>query len=70
MGGFAELERGHGAPDPGRALLRITGFALMGGVSIETRMPGESHRQARKRIRKERKLLARGEPRSLPPGEK
>jgi hypothetical protein len=67
MGGFAELERGHGTPDPGRALLRITGFALMGGVSIETRLPGESSRQARKRIRKERKALAKGEVRSLPP---
>ena len=62
MGGFAELERGHGEPDPGRALLRITGFALMGGVSIETRLPGESHRAARKRIKKEQKLLA-GAPR-------
>lgn len=65
MGGFEELDRGHGEPDPGRALLRITGFAMMGGVSIETRMPGESQRQAKKRIRAERKL-AKAEVRQLP----
>jgi hypothetical protein len=76
MGGFAEMERGHGVPDPGRALLRITGFALMGGVSIETRLPGESSRQAQKRIKKEKKLAAkqrdalpRAEVRSLPRGD-
>jgi hypothetical protein len=66
MGAFAELDRGHGAPDPDRALLRITGFTLMGGVSIETRLPGESGRQARKRIKKERKQLASGT-KALPP---
>ena len=51
MGGFEELDRGHGAPDPGRALLRIRGFALMGGVSIETRLPGESRRDAKRRLK-------------------
>jgi hypothetical protein len=66
MGGFAELERGHGSPDPGRAMLRITGFALMGGVSIETRLPGESRREARRRIKKERKALAAASTRALP----
>jgi hypothetical protein len=66
MGGFEELERGHGAPDPGRALLRITGFALMGGVSIETRLPGESRREAKRRMKKERKQLVAGSQRALP----
>jgi hypothetical protein len=60
MGGFEELERGHGSPDPGRAMMRITGFALMGGVSIETRLPGESRRQAKRRVKKERKALESG----------
>lgn len=68
FGGFEELERGHGEPDPGRALLRITGLAVMGGVSIETRMPGESRRQAKKRARQERKLADRAE-RALPRAE-
>ncbi len=68
LGGFEQLDRGHGEPDPGRALLRITGIAVMGGVDIQTRLPGESWRQARKRIKRERKALARGEPPALPPG--
>jgi hypothetical protein len=58
MGAFEECDRGHGQPDPGRALLRITGLAVMGGVDIQTRLPGESWRQARKRVKKERKELA------------
>jgi Domain of unknown function (DUF1707) len=66
LGGFEELNRGHGSPDPDRALLRITGFAVMGGVSIETRLPGESRRDARKRIKKERKQLAGARQRALP----
>jgi len=68
LGGFEELDRGHGEPDPGRALLRITGLAIMGGVSIETRLPGESSRQARKRVKRERKVLDRGEVPRLPHG--
>lgn len=68
MGGFEERDRGHGSPDPGRALLRITGFALMGGVSIETRLPGETGREARKRIKKERKALASASQRQLGDG--
>ncbi len=65
FGGFEEMNRGHGEPDPERPLLRITGLAVMGGVSIETRLPGESGRQARKRLRNERKLLDKAD-RALP----
>jgi hypothetical protein len=68
MGGFEERDRGHGAPDPGCPLLRITGFVLMGGVSIETRLPGETGREARKRIKKERKALASAAQRQLGDG--
>lgn len=66
MGGFEELDRGHGEPDPDRALLRITGLATMGGVSIATRLPGESARDAKKRVKKERKALAEAHQRALP----
>jgi hypothetical protein len=66
MGGFEELDRGHGGPDPDRALLRITGIAVMGGVSIETRLVGESSRQARKRIKHERRQLREAPRRALP----
>jgi hypothetical protein len=45
---------------------------MMGGLDIETRLPGESARQARKRVRGERKARERalrsGSTRQLPPG--
>ncbi len=69
MGGFEELDRGHGSPDPGRAMLRVTGFAMMGGVRIETRLPGESRRQAKRRVKKERKELDSGRRKALPSGD-
>lgn len=62
LGSFEELHRAPVAPDPGRSILRITGAAVFGSVEIETRLPGESSRDARKRARRERKAL-RGEPR-------
>jgi hypothetical protein len=55
MGGFEHLERAPLEPDPDRPVLRVTGFALMGGVSIETRLAGESERDARRRRKRELK---------------
>ncbi|HUH05035.1 MAG TPA: DUF1707 domain-containing protein [Kofleriaceae bacterium] len=57
MGGFEVMDRAPVVPDPNQPLLRITGFAMMGGFSIETRLPGESRRQAKRRRRKERRAL-------------
>ena len=57
MGGFEHLERAPAEPDPDRPVLRIRGFVMMGGVSVETRLPGETERDARRRVRKERKQL-------------
>ncbi len=68
MGGFEERHRAPSSPDPGRALLRITGFAMMGGVEISTMLPGESDRQARTREKRERKALRERERRALPSG--
>ncbi len=66
MGGFDQADR---APvhnlDPERPLLRVTGFALMGGVQIETRLLGETAGQARRRRRRERKEQRRREQRQL-----
>jgi hypothetical protein len=59
MGGFGELDRAPVTPDPDQPLLRITGFALMGGFDVQTRLPGESGWQARRRRRKERKARRR-----------
>jgi hypothetical protein len=55
MGGFEHLDRTSPELDPSAPVLRITGIALMGGVSVSTRLPGESAWQARKRERQERK---------------
>jgi hypothetical protein len=54
MGGFDHSERAPASPDPDRPLLRVHGFACMGGVSIETRLPGESERDSHRRRRHER----------------
>lgn len=57
MGGFEHMQRMPTQADPERPLLRVHGFAMMGGVSVETRLPGESEREARRRRRRERKQL-------------
>lgn len=51
LGGFEEVGR-KTAGDPGApARLRITGTAVLGGVEIEERLPGETASEARKRRR-------------------
>lgn len=56
MGGLDQVREaptaGAGAEPP---RLRISGFALMGGVSVDVRYPGESSKEARKRRRSEEK---------------
>lgn len=52
---------GHGpgrvpAAAPDAPVLRITGFAMMGGVDIKVRYPGESARDAKRRLKAERKI--------------
>lgn len=64
LGGFEEIHRAPLSPEPDRRILRITGTAILGGVEIHTRLPGESKRDARRRNRREAKVLkdqARGE---------
>jgi hypothetical protein len=57
MGGFdGGTNVGSGAGDPGDPLspiIRVTGVAVMGGVEVSVRYPGESGRDARKRLREE-----------------
>lgn len=58
LGGFDQEHPGADALATEQvATLRITGVAFAGGVGVETRRIGESSRQARKRIKTERKLL-------------
>jgi hypothetical protein len=49
LGGFEQRLEGDAAADPDAPVLRITGFALLGGVEIETRLPGETPKEARRR---------------------
>jgi hypothetical protein len=57
MGGFSHTQQR--APDrtPGAPLLKVDGFAMMGGVDVKVRMPGESERDMRARLRAERHEL-------------
>ena len=61
MGGFGSGEPA-GPVDPGAPVIKVNGFVMMGGVEIKQRLPGESERQAKKRLKAERKARAK-----LPP---
>lgn len=58
MGGVSTPERGT-PPAPDAPVIRISGFVCMGGVDVVERHPGESARDARKRIKKDRKARRR-----------
>ena len=53
MGGFSEINRAPELPDPDAPLLRIHGLVVMGGVDVQTRLPGETERDAHHRQRRE-----------------
>jgi hypothetical protein len=55
LGGFEHAGDGGGLVDIGAPTLRITGVALMAGVDISVRLPGETAREARRRRRQERR---------------
>jgi hypothetical protein len=61
MGGFGQRYQSDVPPPPGAPILRIGGFALMGGVDISILYPGERPRDARRRIKveREKRLLER-----------
>jgi hypothetical protein len=54
MGGFEHRSQAPHLP-PGAARLRIHGIAFMGGVDVCVRNPGESAKEARRRIREEQR---------------
>jgi hypothetical protein len=58
MGGFEERTESHSGGDVGGPLLKIRGFALMGAIQIDVRLPGETSREAKSRRRKERRARA------------
>ena len=55
MGGFGHVERIPEQLDPDRPVLRVHGLAIMGGVAVETRLPGESEAEAHRRRRRNRR---------------
>lgn len=54
MGGFTQTGYAPPPTDPNAPVLRIGGFAFMGGVEINIRYPGERPRDARQREKLER----------------
>ena len=52
MGGFQQVNRAPAHPDPDAPLLRVRGFAIMGGVDVQMRLPGESEDEAEHRYRR------------------
>jgi hypothetical protein len=63
MGGFEAVDQAGDYTDPDAPRLVIRGMAIMGGVEITVRLPGETAKDARQRRkleRKERKQLRRG----------
>ncbi len=63
MGGSGSDAPSAGLP-PDAPTVRVRGLALMGGLEVKVRLPGESEKEARKRIRTERKTrqLQKGSP--------
>lgn len=65
LGGFEHQTDTPLRSDPNLPTLRIRGMALLGGVDVKVRLPGETSREAKKRRRLERKtgrrLLSRPE---------
>ncbi len=57
FGSFEELHRAPAEPDPSRPTLRITGLTVFGSVEVETRLPGESRKDARRRSKREAQAL-------------
>jgi hypothetical protein len=55
MGSFEHVDRAPAHPDPEAPLLRIHGLAVMSSVEIRMRLPGESERDAHRRLRQERR---------------
>lgn len=61
MGGFEQKHGGASERQPGAPTVRVTGLALMGGVEVTVRYAGESAREARIRMKDEKKRLRAAE---------
>ena len=65
MGAFEQKGDESVEPPPNAPVIRVSGLAMMGGVTVTTRMPGESAREARRRqktfLKARRARLKRGD---------
>lgn len=63
MGGFEHVQDSPAPAAEGAPTLRISGLACMGAVEVKVRLPGESAREAKRRVRERRRArrLERGE---------
>jgi hypothetical protein len=66
FGGFGHVDRAPLERDPSRPMLRVRGVAIFGGVSVETRLPGESEEDAHRHRHHRHRLGGRGAPPRLP----
>jgi hypothetical protein len=55
LGAFDHKGSSNSTPDPDGPVIRVTGVAVLGGVSVSVRLPGETVRDARRRLKAERK---------------
>jgi hypothetical protein len=55
MGGFDQLSQEGDLHDPARPTLRVNGLAVMGGIEVTERRPGESAGDRKRRLREERR---------------
>ncbi len=61
MGGFERMTVGL-EPTADAPLLKVGGLALMGGVEVKVRLPGETEREARRRLKEARRRGGRHAP--------
>ena len=54
LGGFEYQTNAPPRTDPNLPILRVRGLAVLAGVNVEVRLPGETSRDAKKRRRLER----------------
>ena len=69
MGGFDHRQDAPYPTDLDAPVLRVSGIALMGGVDVKVRLPGESSREARRRAKEARRRLHAGEDQGITPEE-
>lgn len=55
MGGFDGHDQSVPTTDPSAPVIRIRGIAVMGGIEVKMMMPGETSRDARQRVKEDRR---------------